>query len=289
MQKIYQALDPLQLIGFAISFAIPLLLLATGQDQINSVTLGFILATFTQLIDLQVRQDDAVKRLLSSHRMNGFLYKDEWLLECLTQIVSDYQNIQEYTSDPFDFKVRTRTCLKRAQEKIGHMSSGYALPDERIPFEQSSIALRKAQTQVKAADCAIDLDIWSDANARKYVEINKEAKRRGITITRVFIYPIANLGKKVDILKEQRNCGVEVYVVDPSRGLPHALSQDYVIIDDAFAVTSQFGSNGQVTGNKLMIERREISLLLQNFNRLLNCAFTLDEVLSELANTHKTP
>lgn len=283
MNRIFQALDPIQITGFAISVAVPLFLLVTGKDQIGSVTLGFVLAAFTQLLDLQVRQSDSEKRLLSSKAFNEGLYRDEWLLESLSHMASDYQRIKKHSSDPFDFEAQSLECLQKCRDRLNNMSKGYDFPIERIPFEQSIIALRKAQNSVKAADCG-DLDFWNNTNANKYIKLNEEVYKRGIKITRVFIHPITDLINKIDLLKKQKDLGIEIYVVDPTRGLPQALKDDYILVDDLFIVRSDFGTDGKVVGNKVSIEQGEVGQLVRNFDRLLNYALTLDELINELSN-----
>jgi hypothetical protein len=283
MKRILQALDPIQIAGFAISIAVPLFLLVTGKDQISSVTLGFVLAAFTQLLDLQVRQSDSEQRLLSSKTLNETLYRDEWLLESLSQIANDYQKIKSHIFDPFEFKAHAHECLRECRDRLRYMSDGYDFPVERIPFEQSMIALRKAQRYVKAADSG-DLEFWVNANAKKYIKLNDETKKRGIVIQRVFIHPIADMAKKIDILQEQQKLGIEIYIVDPSRGLPQVLNGDYMIVDDSFAVISMFGTDGKVIKNKVSIEQGEVEQLGRNFERLLNYALTLDEMISGLSS-----
>lgn len=287
MKRILQALDPIQIIGFAISVAVPLFLLITGKDQIGSVTLGFVLATFTQLLDLQVRQSDSEKRLLSSRTLNETLYRDEWLFESLSQIANDYQKIKSRSSDPFEFKNHAQEYLRECSDRLACMSDGYNFPIERIPFEQSMIVLRRAQKCVKAADSG-DLEFWENVNANNYIRLNEETLNRGITIKRVFIHPIATLSQKVDLLRRQQDLGIEIYVVDPTsvdppRGLPQALKGDYVIVDNCFAVISEFGTDGNVVRSKVSVEQGEVELLVRNFDRLLNSAKTLDEMISELS------
>jgi hypothetical protein len=282
MKRIFQVLDPLQITGFAISVAVPLFLLITGKDQISSVTLGFVLASFTQLLDLQVRQSDSERRLLSSKALNEILYRDEWLLDSLSQIASDYQRLESRIFDPFEFKTHAREYLRECRDRLGYMSSGYAFPIERIPFEQSMIALKKAQKHISAVDSG-DLDFWENTNANKYIKLNEETQRRGIAIKRVFIHPIVDLATKIDLLKKQQGLGIEIYIVDPTRRLPQALNGDYIVADDSFAVLSVFGTDGKVVGNKVSIEQGEVEQLVRNFDRLLNYALTLDEMISELS------
>jgi hypothetical protein len=232
---------------------------------------------------LQVRQSDSEKRLLSSKAFDEALYRDEWLLESLSQVISDYQRVGMHTFDPFNFKAQSLECIQKCRERLNNMSKGYDFPVERIPFEQSIIALNKAQKSIKAADCG-DIDFWDNTNANKYIKLNEEACRRGIKVTRVFIHPVTHLAKRMDLLKRQKDVGIEIYIVDPTKELPQALKDDYILVDDSFAVRSDFGTDGKVIGNKVSIEQREMRQLVKNFDRLLNYALTLDELINELSN-----
>ena len=103
----------------------------------------------------------------------------------------------------------------------------------------------------------------------------------------MFIYPIDKLVERITFFKEQQDFGVDVYIADPTQGLSPHLKQDYLIVDDSFAIQSIFGSDGQVANNKLTIEKREVFQLSQDFNKLMSYAVPLDGVLDELHQAGK--
>ena len=52
-------LDTFQIAGFIISAVIAFVLLLAGEDTINSIVLGFVIAIFVQLFDVQMRQAES--------------------------------------------------------------------------------------------------------------------------------------------------------------------------------------------------------------------------------------
>jgi hypothetical protein len=85
-----QLIDVFQIVGFVVSIVISIGLIVIGQDTIPSVTLGLVLAILTQLFDMQMRQSSSEERILKAGLLNQSLYKDEWLLRQIQQIVDSY-------------------------------------------------------------------------------------------------------------------------------------------------------------------------------------------------------
>jgi hypothetical protein len=57
-------LDTIQIIGFALSAIVSIVLLIARQDTVASITLGFVLAILIQLFDLQKRHADSQEQVL---------------------------------------------------------------------------------------------------------------------------------------------------------------------------------------------------------------------------------
>lgn len=95
MRAQFKNLDTLQIIGFIISAGVSAALLVAGQDTVASLTLGFVLAALTQLFDLQKRYSDSEERILQASALSKVLFRDEWLLKHIRQIVEDYQLVNK--------------------------------------------------------------------------------------------------------------------------------------------------------------------------------------------------
>lgn len=83
MKRLIQSFDQLQIVGVALSIVVPLGLVLTRHETIESTIVGLVLAATIQGIDLQCRLSDSERRILSSKELDKTLYRDEWLLNYL--------------------------------------------------------------------------------------------------------------------------------------------------------------------------------------------------------------
>ena len=67
-------LDTFQIVGFILSTLISVILVIANQDTIQSIALGLILATLTQLFDLQIRNAEAENRIIQASALNKAIY-----------------------------------------------------------------------------------------------------------------------------------------------------------------------------------------------------------------------
>jgi hypothetical protein len=89
-----KAVDTFQIVGFILSISISIELIAMGQNTVASVTLGLVLSTLTQFLDLQPRQAASEDRLMRAQVLSQVLFRDEWLHEHVQQMVDDYATIK---------------------------------------------------------------------------------------------------------------------------------------------------------------------------------------------------
>lgn len=69
MNSPFKNLDTFQIIGFLLSAAISVGSWLSGESASDSLVLGFILATFTQLFDQQKRLSDTEERLIQANAL----------------------------------------------------------------------------------------------------------------------------------------------------------------------------------------------------------------------------
>ena len=214
MKNLHNLLHPFQIVGFVVSSIISIALIVSGQDQINSVILGLILATLIQLFDLQMRQNASEERLIAANALSRILYRDDWLLKNIRQIIVDYKQVECVWFEPFHS--RAKETIIQCRDTLHNMAEGYAFTQPRFPTDESTIAFKMAKNELKAVDSG-EFDFWKNVYAEKYVELNAAVVKKGVTVKRIFIIPMDTVHENKDIFKKQTELGIDVYVVSQVR------------------------------------------------------------------------
>ncbi|MFF4830350.1 hypothetical protein [Streptomyces sp. NPDC001315] len=92
-----------------------------------------------------------------------------------------------------------------------------------------------ARRSIHATSSFVDLAFWKTATAKQYLDVQREAIRRGVKVRRLFIVQLPEeLDDLDEILEEQRNAGIETGVLVLSQLPPHIRvgeTLDVVILD----------------------------------------------------------
>jgi hypothetical protein len=278
MKSQLKNLDAIQIVGFVISAAVSIGLLVAGQDKVASVTLGFVLAILTQLFDIQKRLNDSEERLLQANALSKALYRDEWLLKHINQIVRDYQSVKGKWFELF--KRRAEDTVIESRNVLHSMAEGYLIVDLRSSFRLGPESLAIAKKSLKAV-AAAELDYWRSSHAQKYLQANAEAVRRGVKFTRVFVHTPDTLRGFVDILEQQQSLGIDVYVAFPDN-VPVELCEDYLIVDDKIFAKLELTNDGRAREQRISIDTVEIERMTKRFDTLLRYSRKIDEMAESL-------
>ena len=279
MNSKFRMLDTFQVVGFVISVAISVGLVALKQDTIASVTLGLILATLTQLFDLQLRHRASEERLIQAGALNQALYRDEWLLRHVRQIVDGYVAVNRGWFELF--KRRADDVITECRDMLHSMAEGYMIADLDSWFSFGlGIGELKAKKCLKAT-AAAEVSYWRSTHADKYLQANAEAVQRGLRFVRVFIQTPETLRGIIDVLERQRNMGIELYVVFPD-DVPRDLNEDYLIIDDRVLIRLELTGHGRAREQRFSVDPVEVERVVKRFDMLLKYARKLDDVIDEL-------
>ena len=272
MKRLFRNLDLLQVIGFIISIGVGLSVwnASTPKDPIAGVTLGFVLAAFTQGLDVQKRLKDAEERLHQANALSQYLYQDEWLLEHIQHIVSDYQNLRSIWFDMF--KRRASSAIVDCREVLHGMTEGYLIgPTNRTNTEASNQA-ELAKKSLKAI-AAVDDTFWQTPEADIWIQANATAVKRGVSVTRIFTYPLPVLRQMTNILQSHQKLGIEVSIA-PAETLPRSLNEDYIIIDDRIAIITEHTGNEQ----RILIVKVEVEQRVRKFESTMKYAKRLEQM-----------
>jgi hypothetical protein len=277
MKKAFRHLDVVQIIGFTLSATISLTLYLLNKP--DSLIIGLVLAILAQLFDLQKRLKDSEELILEATILDKSLYVDNWLRKWITQIVLDYHKSKEAK---FEFmRSHSQRMIVECANALHSITTGEIISQRQRPVDFSTELLGLAKKEVKAADTG-NIEYWKDQYMVEYLKLNIEAiKNRKLKIQRVFIYPREIIKENLEILRKQRNGGVDVYVAFIEE-LPHELKEDYIIVDDQIANLVQFSGDGHVIGNKITINQNEIEKVSKKFTSLIRYARSLDLAMTDL-------
>lgn len=163
---------------------------------------------------------------MQASALDQALYRDEWLLRHIRQIVDTYVVVKDGWFEVF--KRRADDAITECRNVLHSMAEGYMIAElgSRFSFEFGTVGLR-AEKCLKAA-AAEEVSYWRSPHAEKYLQANAEAVQRGVEFIRVFIQTPDTLRGIIDILERQRDMGIDVYVVFPDE-LSKDLNEDYLI------------------------------------------------------------
>lgn len=153
------------------------------------------------------------------------------------------------------------------------------IPDFAIRLINGSKATVVATSYVRAAEW------WNTAWGRRYEDLNYQAHRRGVRITRIFIFSSQEeLAAARTHLDRQRTNGVEVLTIMKT-DMAAPVTSDMIIIDDQLAGELVLTPDKGIQRAVFMTEQGDISSIRTRLNVLLAAAEPLQTaVLPQLTS-----
>jgi len=267
--------DTLQLIGLFLGVLLSVVLIFVTDNPIGSAILGLGVAILFQLYDMQRRQSASEEKILQATALSRKLYQDDWLYKHIQQIVDNYLLVKDGWFDLF--KNRANDAVIECRNTLTSMAEGYMLAESRGRFAFGAEGFTRAEKIVKAVTAG-EVGYWKSTYGEKYFQVNVAAMKHGVRIIRVFIQPQKILDEIVDILKNQRDAGVEVYTALPEE-LPRELNEDYLIMDDRVCVRMELAGDRHAREERISIDEVEVERMVKRFDMLLRHARKLDGVV----------
>lgn len=268
MKSLLKNIDTIQLGGFLISGFVALTLVFTGHDAISSSLLGFVLAILTQLFDMQKRQGDSEERILRSSALSQTLYKDEWLLSRVEQIVQDYDKVKEKWFE--GFRLRAASAINDCHDTIHGLAENYMTVSDKSPFSFGVLGIQYAEKTIKAVTLS-DSRFWDGVYGENYLNSNHEVVKRGVKIVRVFMNSADTLRGMESSIRKQHEMGIDVYVL-ATEDVPKQLHDDVVIMDERYLNKTEFTGSGKVKEWRISIDPIEVEQASRKFDAVLRAA-----------------
>lgn len=277
MKSSFKNLDAFQIVGFVISAIVSVALLVAGQDTVASITLGFVLAALTQLFDLQKRHSDSEERTLQANALGQALYRDEWLLNQVQQIVDGFQSVNKGEIRREFFVENARAAISECRNTLSGLSKGHI----SITHEEQMVVLaeliRTAHEQARAVSY-IDFESWWHSEIGiSYLLENERAVKGGIHIRRIFVASRDKIHELKELIYEHHRAGVEVWVAVQEEQ-PNELLESYLIVDESIVSKSHLMLGGQFQGAYVTADSYEVKKMIHNFNWLLHNSRKAEDV-----------
>jgi len=273
-------LDTFQIAGFIISAVIAFVLLLAGEDTINSIVLGFVIAIFVQLFDVQMRQAESRDQIVRVNQIAESLLEDETLFSNVKTLVTDYQRIKSYRFVPF--QERAVECLSECCSELHTLAEGRMIVQSDSRYVFGNRPIQFAERSIKAVSLA-DENFWNSDAGKRYLATNIQiTRKKKLQFIRVFANTTANLKNMLDIMQEQEKQGIEVYVLQTDR-LQKSDLEDCIVMDEIVANRAEFHPNGQVKYWILSIDKSEVTKIHSNVDMVIRKAKKLrDAILVDL-------
>lgn len=257
-------LDKIQLVGFLLSAFVAFFLLFSGQDSLTSVTLGFVLAVFTQLFDIQKRLSDTEERLLRANNLSKELYRDEWLYGYIEKIVTDYQRAKPIWYEVF--RQRADNAIIECHDIIHGLAEGNMTIGGRSSYGFGVSGIKHAKESLKAVSLS-DNQFWSSVWGENYLRSNTEAINRGVKITRIFMHTREVLNDLTEVIKKHQEAGIDVYIVPIEMAHKH-LHEDFVIMDNKLVNKTEYSGTGNIRQWQQTIDPAKVEQFISKFDAI---------------------
>jgi hypothetical protein len=277
MQSKNRLFDTFQIVGFAVSTIVAIVLVVVQVDPLQSTLIGLLLAVFTQLFDLQLRHASSEERLLQANNLNKSLLHDPELQGRIHNIVEDYYTIQDGWLELF--KARAQHMVGECHRTLRSMAMGTMEPPAGNQFTLSANGLEMAQKSLKQVTDYASIKGAVQGIRGWYTKAWEDAARRGVKMSMVLIISRQDLQ---DMLKQIKTIIMPVGTcVAISEELPTELDENYLIIDDRVVSFSERRADGTLGERIISIVPVEVERMVKRYELSLKYARRAEEVVAE--------
>jgi hypothetical protein len=262
-------IDPILLIGLFISITITVLLVWSGNDTLSGLIVGLLSTIITLLIDLIGRLQKAEKTFLDVARFEQIL-ANPWVGKILREQTELYSKIYSFKFPHFNRIAEAATS--EFQMRLAEIASGEVVVPTKTDLEYSgAIGLNEVQREAKFIHADI-LEFWKTPFGLKILELDRQAIRRKVRITRVFPLPEPYSSSDLNILKTHADAGIRVLVIDPNR-----ISSEFAIFDDRVVVEYNIQKDNYGY-ERIIIDPSKVKRKTQEYDFLMQYARPLRDI-----------
>lgn len=197
------------LIGVIVSIASSIILLLLGIDEITSLTVGLLGIVISLLVELHGANKRLEVKIFEALELTADLQKNNFAKKRIAKIIRSWGKIIEGDLHPLlnnVAKLYTQQAVDQLTSIAGgeiHVTSG--------DYGWMRVIMDEAQSDIRALS-TISLDFWNSNAGRRWKQLNYEAVKRGIKITRVFLYDTVDEPLTI-LMTEMQQKGIQVYLI----------------------------------------------------------------------------
>ena len=277
MESRSKLFDTFQIVGFATSTIVAIALVIAKVDPVQSTVIGLLLAVFTQLFDLQLRQSNSEEHLLQANYLNTSLYHDPVLRGQIQQIVEDYYSILDGWLDLY--KTRAQYIVSECHRVLRSMAMGTMEPPAGSQFTLQVNGLKLAQKSIKQVTDYAAIKGAVQGVRGWYTKAWEETAGRGVQMSMILILSRQDL---TDMLTQVHT------VITPtgtyiafSDELPPELDENYLLVDDKVMSFSERRADGTLGERLISIVPLDVEKMVKHFDQVLRYARKAEDVIAE--------
>ena len=277
MESRSKLFDTFQIVGFATSTIVAIALVIAKVDPVQSTVIGLLLAVFTQLFDLQLRQSNSEEHLLQANYLNTSLYHDPVLRGQIQQIVEDYYSILDGWLDLY--KTRAQYIISECHRVLRSMAMGTMEPPAGSQFTLQVNGLKLAQKSIKQVTDYAAIKGAVQGVRGWYTKAWEETAGRGVQMSMILILSRQDL---TDMLTQVHT------VITPtgtyiafSGELPPELDENYLLVDDKVMSFSERRADGTLGERLISIVPLDVEKMVKHFDQVLRYARKAEDVIAE--------
>ena len=262
-------IDPILVTGLLISVTISVFMVLMGNDNVTSLMVGFLTTIITLLIDILSKIQRTENTLLEASDLSK-LFSHLKIAKDIREIANNYDLVEKYDFDHY-LKIANAQIIE-CKMRLRELALGNAFVKAKSLDEYSAyMAFSGAKTSVNAIDFGNSY-FWLSKAGQKYLRINQEAVERGIKVTRIFAIDDQSDENLKTVINSQKQAGIKTLVITPER-----VKQEFMIIDNRIRIDIVFDSNGDYTGQRIILDPPQVEEGVERFGSLESFSKIFDE------------
>jgi hypothetical protein len=229
---------------------------------------GLIGTTITLQVESLVRARRGHEAATRQQRLVAQMEATAWMPELLDRALGAYHAIERTHGSTMAVEL-AHEIFEDTRLRLEELRRGrYVSPDsDESPRSAFYRLTERLRTSMLATSAGSDLDWWQDPSESRIVwRLNEQALRRGVTITRIFIY--RTWTDELDaVAKTHHAAGVHVLRV-AERQLPPMLRLNLVIWDATCAHEPQYNTGGEWISSSFTSAEQDLAVMLDRFKQI---------------------
>ncbi|MEU7924985.1 hypothetical protein [Micromonospora sp. NPDC049801] len=259
--------DPVALVGITLSISLSVLLdLTNAASGVESLLAGLMGITISLLVDSLAR---AERRFHLRTLLDG----PPWLVHTTTEVAAAMRAAAEQHAGT-RVAVEAQRRYEQFRLEAEHLAQGRIIrrgdEDEDLVGATRTCAHRLDALTNVMPRASGELSWWRGEIGRRYWEANVDALRRGVRITRVFVY--ATLTDELsDLVGRQRAAGARVGLLPFGAVGPHLLV-NLTLWDSVSCWEARMTAHGEIGENQFSVNRTDVERLTRVFDACVGAA-----------------